>query len=151
MSHDQACDLQGALIRLPALKWNHIYVIFPNLVFTPLFTSEQYILQLKARAHGFFWSVLAFKWLISIQMRKKANLLNMDTLHVNYFTVPLQSDSLHCFLLSCWCRSDHGGYYMLHRLPCRSTLRCKQVLCSFRSSFSGRQMSCTCTSSAEGG
>lgn len=69
----------------------------------------------------------ALKWLISNNNRQKTNLVNMDASYVNYFTVPLQSYSLHRFLLSHWRRSDHWGYFMLHRLPCRSTLLCKQV------------------------
>ena len=55
------------------------------------------------------------------------------------------------FLLSHWCRSDRAGSCILHRLPCSSTLLCKQVLCCCRSSFASRQTSCTCTSSARVG
>ena len=42
----------------------------------------------------------------------------MDASYVNYFTVLLQRYSLHCFLLSHWHRSNHGGSHILHLLPC---------------------------------
>ena len=74
----------------------------------------------------------ALKWFISNVTRQKVNLLNMDASYVNYFTIPLPSYSLHCFLLIHWRRSDHGGCYMPHRLPCRSTFLCKQVLCCWQ-------------------
>ena len=93
----------------------------------------------------------ALKWLISKVNWQKVCLLNMDASYVNYFTIPLQSYSLHCFLLSHWHRSDHGGSHILHLLPCRSTLLCKQVLCCCKSSFASSQTSCTCMSSAQEG
>ena len=90
----------------------------------------------------------ALKWLISKVNGQKASLLNLDSSSANYFTVPLQSYSLHCFLLSHWHRSDQRGSHMLHLMPCRSTLLCKQVLCCCKSSFASSQTSCTCILSA---
>ena len=117
-----------------ALNLNHISKSF---IYTTFYLRAIHVAAKSTR----LWLTLvclAFKLLISNVNRQKANLFNMDTLYVDYFTVPLQSYSLHCFLLSHWCRSYHGGYYMLHRLPCRSKLLRKQVLCCHRSSFASR-------------
>ena len=65
----------------------------------------------------------ALKWLISNINQQKVNLLNINTSYVNYFTVPLQRYSLHCFLLSHWCWSYHVGSCMLHCLPCKNILQ----------------------------
>lgn len=56
-------------------------------IFTPSFTSEQYILQLNTQ----YYTLLSFK---VTQLTFQANFLNMDVLYINYFTVPLQRYSL---------------------------------------------------------
>lgn len=115
---------------------------FQILIYTIFYLGAVHIANEKHNIITYF-GLLSFKLTVSNVNQQEVNLLNMDASYVNYFTVPLQSYSLHSFLLCHWHRSDYGGSHILHCLPCRSTLLCKQFLFCCRSCFAGKQTPCT--------